>query len=44
MNLYLALLEHESLTTLESQQRLFQHAYLPRLNRNIRCATVFRRD
>jgi hypothetical protein len=37
MNLYLALLEHESLTTLESQQRLFQHAYLPRLNRNIRC-------
>jgi len=37
MNLYLALLEHENRTTLETQQRLFDQAYLPPLNRNVRC-------
>jgi hypothetical protein len=37
MSLYLALLEDENKGTLSAQQRLFESAYLPRLDRNIRC-------
>jgi hypothetical protein len=36
MSLYLALLEHENLATLEAQLRLFSTAYLPKLDHNIR--------
>ena len=37
MSLYLALLSGENLTSLESQTRLFEYAYLPKLDKNIRC-------
>lgn len=35
MSLYLALLQDENLATLQAQQRLFQSAFLPKLDRNI---------
>lgn len=37
MSLYMAVLEGESAASLAAQQRLFEQAYLPRLDRNIRC-------
>lgn len=37
MNLYLKVLEGENRASLTSQHRLFQAAYLPPLDRNIRC-------
>ena len=36
MSLYLALLQDENLATLQAQQRLFETAFLPKLDRNIR--------
>jgi type I restriction-modification system DNA methylase subunit len=36
MSLYLSMLEHESHGTLNAQRRLFESAFLPRLDRNIR--------
>lgn len=36
MSLYLALLQDENLATLQAQQRLFQTAFLPKLDQNIR--------
>lgn len=36
MSLYLAVLEHENDASLRAQRRLFEAAYLPRLDRNIR--------
>ena len=36
MSLYLALLQDENLATLQAQQRLFQTAFLPKLDHNIR--------
>lgn len=37
MSLYLAMLEGENVASLHAQQRLFQSAFLPKLDRNIRC-------
>ncbi len=36
MSLYLALLQDENLATLQAQQRLFESAFLPKLDHNIR--------
>ena len=37
MSLYIAMLEGENSASLHAQQRLFQSAFLPKLDRNIRC-------